>query len=102
MVLDHRIGKALRTGVALLSMVFSTSPLLSVRPALAAEGMVEGVKEGAVEVGRGAKEMGQDVGTAAKEAGIAVGKAAKEAGKEAGKAFQEAGKEIRDGVQGKK
>jgi hypothetical protein len=83
MALDHRIGKALRTGVALLSMAVSAaSPL----PALAAEGMVDGVKEGAVEVGKGAKEMGKDVGQAAKGAGIAVGKAAKEAGTEAGKA----------------
>jgi NAD+--asparagine ADP-ribosyltransferase len=86
-----RKNRALLAAAALLLTLAST-------PALAAEGVVEGVKEGAIEVGKGAKEIGIAVGEAVKETGKEAGKALQEAGK----ALQEKGKEIRDEVQGKK
>ncbi len=102
MARDDRKSSAFRAAAVFLLMAAPPLSPLSGMSALAAEGLVEGVKEGAVEVGQGAKELGMEVGEAAKKAGIAVGEKAKEVGKEAGKAFKEAGEEIRDGVQGKK
>jgi len=113
MARHNRGTRALRTGAALVLVLVATAfPPLSVE-SRAGEGLVEGVKEGAVEVGKEAKEMGKEIGAAAKktgiavgekakEAGIAVGEAAKETGREAGKAFKETGKAISEGVQGKK